>query len=100
MTHVIPDPSPLLLWGFGLLPPAVGLLVVVAIARTSGRAAGFRAGALLLVWMTGVGFLAGFGLFDQWNPPRFFLIFASILVFLIWAARKPFTERLGDLPLQ
>ena len=99
MIHLIPDPSPLLLWSFGLLPPVIGLLVVWAIAQTSGRTAGLRAGAVLLIWMTGLGLLAGNGFFDQWNPPRFFLVFASILIFLFWAARNPFTEHLGDLPL-
>ena len=97
--HMIPDPSPFLTWSFGLLLPVMGLLVVGAVARTSGRAAGLRAGFVLGIWMTGLGLLAGSGFFDQWNPPRFFLVFASILIFLFWASRKPFTERLGDLPL-
>jgi hypothetical protein len=43
----------------------MGLLVVLAIARTSGRTVGFRASGLLLLWMTGVDLLAGYGQLDQ-----------------------------------
>ena len=99
MSYMIPDPSPILLWGLGLMPPIVGLLVVLAIARTSGRAVGFRAAGFLALWMIGTGVLAGLGVLDSWNPPRFLLVLVSMLAFLAWAARKPFTERLGDLPL-
>jgi hypothetical protein len=28
------------------------------------------------------------------------LLFLVVLAFLAWAARQPWTERLGDLPLQ
>ena len=97
--HVIADPSPSLFWGFFLMPIWVGGTVVWAIDRTSGHAAGLWAGAVLVAWMALIGSLAALGLLDQWNPPRMFFLFASILVFLAWAARQPWTKRLGDLPL-
>ena len=99
MTIILPDPSPVLVWSFGLLPPLMGMLVVWAIFRTSGRTVGVRAGAFLAIWMLGLALLARGGFFDHWNPPRFFLVIASVVIFLIWASRKSFAERLGDLPV-
>jgi len=98
--HSIPDPSFFLEWGFTLLPLLVGGTVVWAIRRTSGRSAGIWAGATLTLWLVLTGGLASSGFLDQWNPPRMFLLFGSILIFLFWSARQPWTQHLGDLSLK
>ena len=98
--HLIPDPPFFLEWGFTLLPLLVGGTVVWAIRRTSGRSAGIWAGATLTLWLVLTGGLASSGFLDQWNPPRMFLLFGSILIFLFWSARQPWTQRLGDLSLK
>lgn len=99
VTPLNATPSPTLTVGFFLLPLIVGSLVVWAIRRTSGPTAGLWAAMGLSAWMAWVGGLAILGFLDQWNPPHMFLVFAAILVFLAWAARQPWTERLGTLPL-
>ncbi len=98
--HTIADPSFILEWSFALLPLLVGGTVVWAIRRTSGRSAGIWAGATLTLWLVLTGGLAGSGFLDQWNPPRMLFLFGSILIFLFWSARQPWTQRLGDLSLK
>ena len=98
--HTIPDPSLILEWSFALLPLLVGGTVVWAIRRTSGPSAGMWAGATLTLWLVLTGGLAGSGFLDQWNPPRMLLVFGSILIFLFWSSRQPWTQRLGDLSLK
>ena len=60
---------------------------------------GLGAAISLGIWMALVGGLAGLGLLDHWNPPRMFPVFGAIPLFLAWAARRSWTERLGDLPI-
>jgi len=98
--HSFPDPPVILEWGFALLPLLVGGTVVWAIRRTSGRSAGIWAGATLTLWLVLTSGLASSGFLDQWNPPRMFLLFGSILIFLFWSAGQPWTQRLGDLSLK
>ena len=98
--HTIADPSFILEWSFALLPLLVGGTVVWAIRRTSGRSAGIWAGATLTLWLVLTGWLAGSGFLDHWNPPRMLVLFGSILIFLFWSARQPWTQRLGDLSLK
>jgi len=97
---VLPTPSPLLFWGFVALPLLVSAALAGAIGRTSGAAAGRRAATALGLWLLVTGGLGASGLLDAWAPPRALLLFAAVLAFLAWAARRPWTERLGDLPLQ
>ena len=99
MLDLLPTPSPLLYWGFVLLPVLVAGAVVWAIGRTSGERAGRRAAAILGLWLASTAVLGASGVLDAWAPPRMVLLFALILGFLAWAARQPFTLRLGDLPL-
>ncbi len=96
----ISDPSSFLDWSFFLLPLLVGGAVVWAIWKTSGRSTGIWSGAILTAWLVLTGGLASSGFLDHWNPPRMLLVFGSILMFLAWSARQPWTERLGDLSLK
>ena len=59
VTTSLPTPSPVLEWGFTLLPLMVGGIIVWAIGRTSGRVAAAWAGGTLVVWACLTG-----GLFD------------------------------------
>ncbi|MAI78290.1 MAG: hypothetical protein CL917_05070 [Deltaproteobacteria bacterium] len=96
----LPDSSWVLDWSFAVVPLVVGGTVVWAIRRTSGPSAGIWAGFTLALWLILTAGLAGSGFLDQWNPPRMLLLFASILIFLLWSARQPWTQRLGDLSLK
>ena len=99
MLDSLPTPSPLLYWGFVLLPLLVAGAVVWAIGRTSGDGARKRAGAIGVLWLASTAALGASGVLDAWAPPRMLLVFALVLGFLAWAARQPWTLRLGDLPL-
>ena len=100
MLDSLPTPSAPLYWGFVLLPLLVAGAVVWAIGRTSGGRARQAAGAMLALWLGSTAALGASGVLDAWAPPRMFLVFALVLGFLAWAARQPFTLRLGDLPLE
>jgi len=100
MLSTLPTPSPLLFWGFVILPLLVSAGLAAAIGHTSGRAAGRRAGFVLVLWLGATGALGASGLLDTWAPPPVLGVFATIIVFLAWSARQPWTERLGDLPLK
>lgn len=100
MLDSLPTPSAPLYWGFVLLPLLVGGIVVWAIGRTSGHRARRTAAAALGLWLVSTAALGASGVLDAWAPPRVLLIFALILGFLGWAARQPWTRRLGDLPLE
>lgn len=97
--YPLPNPSPCLELSFLILPPAVSATCVWAIALTSGREAAIRAAMILALWMASTAALALTGVLGHWQPPRMLGIFASILLFLVWATRQPWTERLGNLPV-
>jgi hypothetical protein len=100
MLGPLPDPSPLLFWAFVALPLLVSGSVIWGITRTSGPETGRRAARITSAWLLLTGGLAASGLLDNWSPPRMPLLFLVVLAFLVWAAHQPWTERLGDLPLQ
>ncbi len=100
MLGPLPVPSPLLFWAFVTLPLLVAGSVVWGITRTSGPETGRRAARMTGAWLLLTGGLAVSGLLDHWSPPRMPLLFLVVLAFLVWAARQPWTERLGDFPLQ
>ena len=54
----------------------------------------------LPVWMGLTGTLSAVGVLDTWAPPPMFLLLVTMLAFLAWSSRKPWTHKLGDLPLQ
>ena len=100
MLSALPTPSPLLFWGFVILPLLVSAGVAAAIGHTAGQAAGRRAAFVLVLWLGATGALGASGLLDTWAPPPMLGLFAAMLTFLAWSARQPWTERLGDLPLK
>ena len=96
----LPAPSPPLLWTFAVLPGLVSAAFIWAIGRTSGPGAARRALLALLLWSIATAALGVSGFLDAWSPPRMLLLFLGILAFLGWAARQPWTQRLGDLSLR
>lgn len=100
MLALLPAPSPLLFWFFVALPLLVSGSVIWGVTRTSGPVTGRSAARITGAWLLLTGALAVSGLLDHWSPPRMPLLLLVVLAFLVWAARQPWTERLGDLPLQ
>lgn len=100
MLEALPAPSPLLFSTFVALPLLVSGSVIWGITRTSGPETGRMAARITAGWLLLTGGLAASGLLDHWSPPRMPLVFLAAIAFLVWAARQPWTERLGDLPLQ
>jgi hypothetical protein len=92
--------SPLLFWGFVILSILVVGIVVIGIHHTSGPAVGRKALVLTLSWLTLTGVLGWTELLDTWAPPPMGVLLMAGLVFLAWAARQPWTMRLGELPLR
>ena len=99
MIDSLPSASEGLFWGFVALPCLVSGTVVIAIRHTSGAAIGRLALLVATVWMGLTGYLGWTGHLDAWAPPRIFFLLALMLVGLAWAARQPWTDRLGDLSL-
>ena len=54
----------------------------------------------MVAWLAFNGVLGWTELFDYWAPPPMALVMAIGVLFLAWAARQPWTHRLGDLPLK
>ncbi len=100
MLDALPAPSAALFWIFAGLPVLVSGAVVVAVGRTSDPGAARRAGLALLLWGSLTAGLGVSGVLDVWSPPRMLLLFLGVLVFLAWAARQPWTQRLGHLSLR
>ena len=73
--------------------------VILAIGHTAGAARGRLALLVATVWMGLTGYLGWAGHLDAWSPPRMVFLLVPMLAGLAWAARKPWTARLGDLPL-
>jgi hypothetical protein len=96
----LPAPSPALFWTFAVLPGLVSAAFVWAVGRTSGPGVARRAFFGLLLWSIATAALSVSGFLDAWSPPRMLLLFVGMLAFLAWAARQPWTQRLGDLPLR
>jgi len=61
MLSALPTPSPLLFWGFVILPLLTCTGLAWAIGHTSGRAAGRRAGFVLVLWLGATGALGASG---------------------------------------
>jgi hypothetical protein len=99
MIDSLPIASPLLFWGFVALPCLLAGTVVLAIRHTSGAAIGRLALLVATVWMGLTGYLGWAGHLDAWAPPRMLFLLVPMLVGLAWAARQPWTGRLGDLSL-
>ncbi len=100
MLDSLPAMSLILFWGMVALSVIVAGLVVFAIGRTSGAGVGKRAALVTVCWLGLTGCLGASGYLDAWAPPPLALLLALLLAFLAWAARRPWTERLGDLPLK
>ena len=100
MLDSLPEPSPLLFWGFVVLPLLMAAGIVVAIGRCVGAVAGRIAAVVAVVWIGLTGVLGWGGHLDVWAPPRMFFLLAPNVVFLAWAGRSSWAERLGDLPIK
>jgi hypothetical protein len=92
--------SPPLFWGFTLLSILVAGIVVLGIHQTSGAAVSRKALLVTLGWLVLTGVLGWTELLDAWAPPRMVVLLVPGLAFLAWAARQPWTLRLGELPLR
>ena len=99
MLETLPSPSPLLLWGFTLLPIVVAGCVIIAISKTNNVKASRIALIVYSAWMALTGLLSWCGMLDSWTPPRMFFIIIPMIVGLVWASRQKWTDRLGDLSL-
>ncbi|MDG2332858.1 MAG: hypothetical protein P8Q97_01405 [Myxococcota bacterium] len=100
MLEFLASPSPGLYGFFLALPLAVAGAIILAIARACGPQAGRRAALGAGAWLAFTGALGASEVLDVWAPPPVLLLFGAMLIFLAWAARRPWTEQLGTLPLQ
>ena len=99
MSPQLPEPSGLLVYGFLTiqLTMAVGLLYCIVLS--SGTKALPKAVALLVAWLGLTAGLASTGMLDTWAPPPMLLILFSMVGFLAWSSRQPWTAKLAELPL-
>jgi len=99
MSPQLPEPSGLLVYGFLTIQLTMAVGLFYCIVRTSGTKALPKAAALLVAWLGITGGLASTGMLDTWDPPPMLLILLSMVVFLAWSSRQPWTAKLAELPL-
>ena len=99
MSPSLPEPSSLLVYGFLTIEIIMAAGLLYCIVRTSGTHALPKAAALLTAWLGLTGGLASTGILDTWAPPPMLLILLSMVGFLAWSSRQPWTAKLAELPL-
>ncbi|MBX2797616.1 MAG: hypothetical protein KTR31_08110 [Myxococcales bacterium] len=100
MTAQLPDPTPLLFWGFSILSLVMAAVLVAALRRCTDQRTAMTGAGLAAGWMLLTGSLAASGVLDVWVPPRIAGVLLGALVVLVWAMRAPWAQALGALPLR
>ena len=85
MLDSLPIASPLLFWGFIVLPVLVAAAVVFGVYHTAGAVMGRRALAVVFIWLGLTGYLGWAGHLDAWAPPRMLFLLVPMLAFLAWS---------------
>ena len=99
MSPQLPEPSGLLVYGFLTIQLTMAVGLLYCIVRTSGTKALPKAAALLVAWLGLTAGLASTGMLDTWAPPPMLLILLSMVGYLAWSSRQPWTAKLAELPL-
>ena len=96
MSPQLPEPSGLLVCGFLTIQLTMAVGLLYCIVRTSGTKALPKAAALLVAWLGLTAGLASTGMLDTWAPPPMLLILLSMVGYLAWSSRQPWTAKLAE----